>query len=118
MLKLENWETFWETKEGQDTSFWTRPERIKVKASKVQEYRKKEWEEIMGDKLENENRVWESTEVLSEDLQDFGVPQVIIWCDVEALYPSLDVEECYKIVKEEVLRTNIIWQDLDFQEEL
>ena len=112
----ENWENFWETEEGQDSSFWTRPERIRVKASKVKEYRRKEWEERMRDELEDGDRLWQSSEVLSEDLQDFEVPQVIIGCDVDAMYPSLDMEECCKIVREEVLRSSRTWQDLDYQE--
>ena len=41
---------------------------------------------------------------------------VIIGSDVEALYPSLDSLECGKIVEEEILRTKIEWEDLDYLE--
>ena len=38
---------------------------------------------------------------------------VLIGCDVEALYPSLEVENCSRIIAEEVLRTKIQFEDLD-----
>ena len=41
---------------------------------------------------------------------------VVIGSDVEALYPSLDIEDCMKIIDEEGLRTSIKWEDLDYLE--
>ena len=38
---------------------------------------------------------------------------VVKGSDVEALYPSLDIEYCVKIIDEEVMRTCIKWEDLD-----
>ena len=62
------------------------------------------------------DRVWHGEEVLEEDLQDFEQSMVVIGCDVEALYPSLDVKECWKIVEEEMMRSDIVWEDLDYLE--
>ena len=41
---------------------------------------------------------------------------VLIGCDVEALYPSLDAKECGDIVVEEVMRSSITWDGLDYLE--
>ena len=40
----------------------------------------------------------------------------IIGADVEALYPSLDRDGSAKIVEQEVLRSTIRWEDLDYLE--
>ena len=41
---------------------------------------------------------------------------VLVGIDVEALYPSLDKEECSRIVSEEILRSNVKWTDIDYLE--
>ena len=38
---------------------------------------------------------------------------VVIGSDVEALYPSLDIEDCTKIIEEEMERTKIKWEGLE-----
>ena len=116
---IDNWEDFWETEEGQDTTFWTRRDEdrvVKIRASEMKRYRRQEWEKKSSYEEHAEDREWKSYEVLEEDIQDFEVPQVIIGCDVESLYPSLDKGECVKIMKEEVKRSKIVWQDLDYLE--
>ena len=52
----------------------------------------------------------------NEDIQNFEVKMVIIGCDVEALYPSLEIDECCKVVEEEVMRSTITWGDIDYLE--
>ena len=41
---------------------------------------------------------------------------MIVGCDVEALYPSMDREQVAKIVEQAVLESNILWKDLDYLE--
>ena len=62
------------------------------------------------------DKVWRPEEVLQEEIQDFEREMVVIGCDVESLYPNLDVEECGRIVEEEIMRTKITWEDLDYLE--
>ena len=64
------------------------------KKLRQEEWKKKQRQEDM----EMEDRVWRTHEVLEEDIQNHEVPMVLIGCDVEALYPSLDVKECGDIV--------------------
>ena len=40
----------------------------------------------------------------------------MIGCDVESLYPSLYKEDCSRILREEVMRSRIIWEDFDYLE--
>ena len=122
--RTENWEKFWDTPEGQDTSFWTRDEEdnVVVKTEKtiaevVKRLRRKEWvENHAAEDIEDVDKTWEPQEVLSEDIQDFERNMVVIGSDVEALYPSLDIEDCTRIIEEEVERTKIKWEDLDYVE--
>ena len=115
----EDWENYWDTEEGRNSSFWTREKdkrMIRVKASIVKRMRKEGWMRDVNIKEMDEDRVWRITEVLEEDVQDMEAPQVIVGCDVEALYPSLDAKECAEVVREEVMRTKIQWKDMDFVE--
>ena len=115
----ENWEEFWDTEEGQNSSFWSRTKykrSVRVRASLVKRLRREEWVNTTKYMEMSEDKLWKSTEVLEEDLQDWEAPQVIVGCDVEALYPSLDPTECARTVREEVLRTKIQWKDLDYVE--
>ena len=54
-----------------------------------------------------------SVDSLPEELQDFSVPMVIIGSDVEALYPSLDIDKVIKMVYEAVMKSKVSWEDLD-----
>ena len=125
---VENWEHFWETEEGQDTRFWTltkekwekeksKNEILKTTPKLMRKLRKLEWEaDKRREDLEDLDRVWGGPEVLPEDLQDVEAPFVLIGCDVEALYPSLDVGRCAKEVEEEVMRSSLRWEELDYLE--
>ena len=56
----------------------------------------------------------ESNQVLPEMLQNYETPQVIVGCDVESLYPSLDIDTCCTTIYEEIMGTAITWQDIDY----
>ena len=125
---VENWEHFWETEEGQDTRFWTLTKEkwgkeksknkvLKTNPKLMRKLRKLEWEaDKRREDLEDLDRVWGGPEVLPEDLQDVEAPFVLIGCDVEALYPSLDVGRCAKEVEEEVMRSSLRSEELDYLE--
>ena len=122
----EDWEDYWNTEEGSDATFWTDEEtwkkkwRNEVKRTSpniIQKLRKMEWsKKYTEDELRDENKIWKSCEVLEEEIQDFNTEMVIIGCDVESLYPSLDKGETSRIVGEEMLRSEIVWEDLDYLE--
>ena len=126
--KINKWEDFWETEEGRDTTFWEvsyeewkimeeEKRKIKVAPWKMKELRKEEWRNSQKEEdLVDLDKVWRPQEVLQEDIQDFHSEMVVIGCDVESLYPNLDVEECGKIVETEMMRSRITWEDLDFLE--
>ena len=119
--RIENWEKYWETEEGQDSSFWLEDGRKKNKVRKInpismKKLRRQEWAKKIDMKKFQEDGIWEVNEVLEEDIQEFEKRNEVIGSDVEALYPSLDVGEVGKIVEEEVLRTKIQWEDLDYLE--
>ena len=121
---VENWENFWETTEGGNMDFWNLSEEEwrtrnpqKIRAKKMKQLRQEEWRtKYSKEELEDENRIWRTNEMLEEDIQDFENNMVIVGCDVEALYPSLDYEVCGRIVAEEIMRTSIKFEDLDYLE--
>ena len=60
-------------------------------------------------------------EVTSEGIppdmvQDFAVPMVVLGSDVVNLYPSLDIKQVVKEVKEAMLETEIQWENIDYLE--
>ena len=70
--------------------------------------RRQEWEEAqLREDLDDEDKVWKTSEVLEEDIQNQEVKMTLIGCDVESLYPSLEIKECGEIVAEEVIRSKI-----------
>ena len=72
-----------------------------------------EWENKQSrEDLDNENKIWRTTDVLPENIQDFESEMVVIGCDVEALYPSLDAKEVGKIVEEEIMRLMFILKNM------
>ena len=129
-MNVDEWEKFWETEEGQDPTFltcsqgdWKKIQEekvrkpIKVKPNMMKMLRREEWKkEQRQEDLEDKNKVWRTHEVLEENIQNQEEPMVIIGCDVEALYPSLEVEEIGNIIVEEVMRSSISWENLDYME--
>ena len=61
-------------------------------------------------------RMLDGNEVLHEDLQDVSRPMVLVGTDVVNLYPSLDIREVVKSVREAVMKTKITWQEIDYLE--
>ena len=74
-----------------------------AKTQKVAPWRMKQlrWEEWRNNQsqedLNDPDKVWKPDDVLQEDIQDYGREMVVIGCDVESLYPNLDVEECGRV---------------------
>ena len=52
-----------------------------------------------GDK----DRIIHSTEALPEDIQDMTSPMIVVSADVKSLYPSMDVKEVSRMMKEAIL---------------
>ena len=125
---VDNWEHFWETEEGRDSTFWTLSKEEwekkksetqvrRVKPEKMKMLRRQEWERRQRQEdLEDEEKLWKPEEVLEEEIQDYEKKMTIIGCDVESLYPNLEVGECGEIIVEEILRSDITWEDLDYME--
>ena len=62
------------------------------------------------------DRIWLSTEVLAEDLQDYQVPMVILGFDVVSLYPNLDTSKVGERIKGAVMKSNISWEGVNYME--
>ena len=75
--KIENWEHYGETSEGQDPSFWLEDSREETKVRKIKpnlmkKIRRLEWaRKTEITKFEEEDRVLEVNEVLEEDIQEY-----------------------------------------------
>ena len=65
---------------------------------------------------EDEERILDSQDALEEDLQDFSAPMVIVGSDVESLYPNLDVDQVIRRIEEEVIRTDMEFDNIDYLE--
>ena len=64
----------------------------------------------------DQDRKLESSEVLSEDLQDFTIPMVAIGSDVVSMYPNLDVNSVVDMIGEEIQRTQVKWTNVAWLE--
>ena len=62
------------------------------------------------------DRVFCSTEVNEEDLQDYEVPMVVIGYDVVSLYPNMKVDQVSEKVLEAIMMTKITWRAVDYME--
>ena len=78
--------------------------------------RLEDWWMNMEMEKNNPYNILHSEQVLPEMLQDYEVPQVLVGCDVEALYPSLNIDTCCETVYQEIMATNITWEDTDLLE--
>ena len=58
----------------------------------------------------------QSKEVPLEELQEQGVPMVIVGTDVVNLYPSLDIDRVVEDVEQAMLDTKIRWTEIDYLE--
>ena len=77
--------------------------------------RRLDWEKQM-DRDGDQDRMLDSTAVLSEDLQDFSTPMVAIGSDVVSMYPNLDVDLVVEMIGEEVKRSGVKWTNVDWLE--
>ena len=77
--------------------------------------RRLDWEQKMDWDGELD-RVLDSTEVLSEDLQDFSTPMVAIGSDVVSMYPNLDVDLVVNMIGEEVKKSGVEGTNVDWLE--
>ena len=90
--------------------------RLMITARCMMLLRRRWWEDSVGWDKTNLDRKYEGGDVLHEDLQDQGVPMVIIGTDVVNLYPSLDISKVVGEVEEAILGANIEWEDIDYLE--
>ena len=63
-----------------------------------------------------EEEMWHGGIALAEEVQDVESRQVIVGMDVESLYPSMKLEEIKHIIWEEVARSPIKWEEIDYIE--
>ena len=62
------------------------------------------------------DRMIRSVDALPEDLQDYSLPMVVVGSDVEALYPSLDIDRVCKMIYGAVMDSKIKWNNVDYRE--
>ena len=78
--------------------------------------RRLRWEISMDWEDEDLDRIITSNEALEEDLQDYSVPMVVVGGDVVSLYPNLDVDSVVERIKDEVMRTDMKFTNIDYLE--
>ena len=78
--------------------------------------RRMKWEERIDWEEEDLERMVDSRDALEEDLQDFSIPMVIIGGDVVSLYPNLDVDIVVDRIRDEILRTDLEFNNVDYLE--
>ena len=54
-----------------------------------------------------------SYQVPKDLVHDYTVPITVLGCDVEQLYPSLEMGLAVKLVEEAIRISNIKWKDLE-----
>ena len=90
--------------------------RVLVTQGCMMKMRRHNWEMRVGWCTQDLDRKFTSEEVLSEDIQDYTSPMVVLGSDVVNLYPSLDITKVVKGVRDAVLDTKIKWGELDYLE--
>ena len=87
-----------------------------ITAGAMRKLRRVRWEEASGWDPQDMKRKYGVCEMLEEDVQDQAIPMVVIGTDVESLYPSLNIEEVVKEVREAVYESRIEWEEVDYLE--
>ena len=87
-----------------------------VTVNYMKKLRRRRWERSVGWDPKDTKRIFSSTEVLPEDLQDFQSPMALIGYDVVSLYPNLDVSRIAENVKEAILDSPVQWSNIDYME--
>ena len=90
--------------------------RTRITAQCMRLLRRKLWERSVGWDITDLERKYDGRDVLQEDLQDQTVPMILVGTDVVNLYPSLDIAKVVGEVTEAVIKSGIIWTDLDYLE--
>ena len=78
--------------------------------------RRKNWEEYVGWDNKDFDRILDSKEALPEQIQNYEEKMVLIGSDVVSLYPNLEVDKVTNTIKEAILGSEMVWQDIDYLE--
>ena len=82
----------------------------------VRSLRRLRWEIEVDWCEEDKTRVYSSSEMLPEDVQDYSIPMTIIGSDVVALYPNIEVTRAAEIMKEAVMKSEMEFDNIDLME--
>ena len=63
--------------------------------------------------LDGKVRGWE---VPKDLLHDYTKALMIVGCDVEQLYPSMEMKLAAKLIEEAILESEVVWKDLEYVE--
>ena len=74
------------------------------------------WEKKVAWNREDKFRRVRSSEVLPEDLQEVRERMILVGADVVSLYPSMNVREVAKMMKEAILTSPMKWESVDLLE--
>ena len=88
--------------------------KIRTTLKFMQERRRTKWVQEFSWLEDDLDRIIKSVKALPEDLQDFSLPMVLIGSDVEALYPSLNIDRVSQIVYEAILRSKVKRDNVDY----
>ena len=90
--------------------------RTRTTAKFLQLHRRAKWERKVGWDENDINRIFKSTEMNPEDIQDFSVPMALVGGDVVSLYPNLNVAKIATRMKEAILESGVTWSNIDYLE--
>ena len=82
----------------------------------MMQLRRRRWENDVNWDPEDLDRVFTAREVLQEDVQDQTIPMVIVGTDVESLYPNLIIKKVVEEVREAVMESEMVWEEVDYLE--
>ena len=111
-------EEVWEDEEEEGSRLgdpWKEARR--VPAAVVEEERRlqgrKKMEDLAKGSKDGKVRSWQ---VDQDQIQDFTRPIMVMGCDAEQLYPSLEMGIAAKLVEEAIMKSDIKWKDLEYIE--
>ena len=90
--------------------------KLKTTAKFLELHRRNKWENLVGWDGEDKHRIFTSSEMNPEDIQDYTCPMALIGSDVVSLYPNLDVAAISQRMREAILMSNIQWENVDYLE--
>ena len=89
---------------------------MRTTVNHVKVLRKLNWEKWVDWNPQELTREYTAKEMLQEEVQDYTCPMVIVGSDVVSLYPSMDVTRCSELMKEAILSSPIVWDNVDYLE--